>query len=158
MDDQSILGGASPYDPRTVYASSSNKYGVGESGPRTKFPEAILGAMSEIVQAHPELGYKNTSAFIRDAVVHRLHYWHQQLPNVAKFSLALTVAKVEKMDADVETYEKLLKDLTTQWEKSRRAPLRRKVVADQIHNAIATAGPEFGDYADKLRLLLSNDD
>lgn len=61
------------YDPDEFYIRSTNKHDH-RAQQRVHFPPAIQAALQEVINSREWPIYRNAHDFIRDAVVHRLHY------------------------------------------------------------------------------------
>lgn len=109
------------YDPDEFYIRSTNKHDH-RIQQRVSFPPAIQAAVQEVVRSGEWPVYRNTHDFVRDSVVHRLHYlkargWQnpvvEELLHVERAQGILETAKVldmkrrELVEDAIETINRL---------------------------------------------------
>ena len=78
FDPWETAKGNEPYAEDRIYTRSVDKRGFGSSQ-RTKFPPEVLAEMGKIVAKEWVPEYGSVQDFVRDAVIHRLHYWSQRI-------------------------------------------------------------------------------
>ena len=98
------------YDQDKIYASGMNKYGASRDT-HINFTPEIRGAMASVT-SNKTTDYENLSHFVRDAVVHRLHYWHKRLPEIRdRITVALIASEVEATAHYQKNIRALLDDI-----------------------------------------------
>lgn len=93
----------SGYNEDDFYTRSTDGHGH-QRHVRVNFPPSVVGQIAEIIQSGRIGAYKTSQDFIRDAVVHRLHYLNEELLNDPRLKRALT-AEVRKSRMQAITAE-----------------------------------------------------
>jgi hypothetical protein len=78
FDPWDTAQGNEPYREDRIYTRSVDQRGFGTSV-RAKVPPDIAAEMSKIVAKEWVPEYRTTADFVRDAIVHRLHYWSERI-------------------------------------------------------------------------------
>lgn len=132
------------YSRDRVYSRATNQYGIGTKQSLT-FPSAVISAVQQIVQK-PETPYRTQADFIRDSVVHNLHYQFEQ--GVLEDPVALRVAAAEELTRQIEQWESLIKNRSEQLSKARNGDAMHRHTLEQIRLDLQVV-PSIFDWAVK---------
>ena len=100
------------YDPNEFYTASADRRGHSDTF-YVKVPPYVASALSQFIQSGKVPQYKTVQDFIRDAIVHRIHYlmynWPGELDECA--ALLRMQHKLAKLKENEETFQRALEDL-----------------------------------------------
>lgn len=78
FDPWETATGGETYSPERIYTRSVDKRGFGTTL-RAKAPPEVMTEVAKIVAKEWVPEYHTTADFVRDAIIHRLHYWSERI-------------------------------------------------------------------------------
>lgn len=113
------------YDAEQIYTRATDGQGHKDIV-HVPMPPYLMNRIGAFVGDAKVIGYRSIQDFMRDAAVHRLHYWGESLPPAPKIAWKTTLARLEldRLMGEIDESEELAVAL--------RAGMERAVRAEQV--------------------------
>lgn len=156
FDPWETASGNEPYSQERIYTRSVDKRGFG-STVRLKAPPEVVSEIAKIVAKDWVPEYNTTADFVRDAVIHRLHYWSERISDKQLQRVVTTerrIAMLEHSMREVESNQQMVSTFEEGF-KLALAGEDREVFEDLVTHITEAIEIAREPYRGRLRAILA---